>query len=112
MMIGIASGECTGFITGEKPRPTTPPTALSRWLAEDASVKAFLLNHMTDGIRKQYVFMQTARDIWVSIKDTYFETGNDVQIYELMKKIRELRRGESSAGNFMENHQESARAKA
>ncbi|GAV56494.1 UBN2_3 domain-containing protein, partial [Cephalotus follicularis] len=89
-----------GFLTGEKRKPTAPLAVLSRWLAEDASVKAFFLNHVTDGIRKHYVFMQTTHDIWISVKDTYSETRNDVQICELVKKIQELRQGSMSVSVY------------
>ncbi|GAV64521.1 UBN2_3 domain-containing protein, partial [Cephalotus follicularis] len=42
----------------------------------------------------------TAHDIWISVKETSSETGNDVQIYELMKKIQEFRQGSMSVSAY------------
>lgn len=46
------------------------------------------------------MFMKTAAEIWKAVKDTYFEVGNDAQLYELKKLVQEVKQRNKSVAYY------------
>ncbi|GAV76997.1 UBN2_3 domain-containing protein [Cephalotus follicularis] len=86
--IGVESGECVGFLTGEETRPTG--STASKWVAKDARVRTYLLNHMLPGLSQVYAFLTTSTKIWKALKTKYSQKGYYLQIFRLKKKIQKL----------------------
>ncbi|GAV80252.1 UBN2_3 domain-containing protein, partial [Cephalotus follicularis] len=96
--IGVQSGECVGFLTGEETRPTG--SIASKWVVKDARVGTYLLNHMLLGLSRVYAFLTTSAEIWKDLKTKYSQKGNYLQIFRLKKKIQKLEQGTMTVDTY------------
>lgn len=87
-------------ITGRKKRthifceltlPKEDDSTYGEWVADDAIVKSWLINSMTDALVAHFVQFDTAKDVWDAVKRSYLDVSDSSQVYELMKKSFQLR---------------------
>lgn len=82
-----------GYLTGETKMPTDP-VLLQRWRLENSLVIVWLVNSMKPSIGKTYLFLPTARDVWEAVKETYFDSENSAQIFEIKSRLWQKKQGE------------------
>eukprot|EP00257_Ricinus_communis_P028438 XP_025015852.1 uncharacterized protein LOC112537423 isoform X1 [Ricinus communis] len=82
-----------GYITGRKVIPTEDDPGYDEWEAEDALVKSWLINSMTDNLMSHFVQCETSKEVWDAAKRSYLDISDSSQVYELMKRSFQLRQG-------------------
>ena len=82
----IAKKKKKWFITGRKVAPTEDNPNYDEWAVEDALVKSWLTNSMTDRLMSHFVQRGMTKEVWDAVKRSYLDVSNSSQVYELMKK--------------------------
>lgn len=54
---------------------------------------SWLLHLMQINISRGYMLLPTAYEIWLAAFQTYYQLGNNAQIYELVKRAHETKQG-------------------
>ena len=80
-------------IAGRKVAPVENDSSYDEWKAEDALVKSWLINSMTDKLMAHFVQCGTAKKVWDVVKRSYLDVSDSSQVYELMKKSFQSRQG-------------------
>ncbi|XP_073062852.1 uncharacterized protein [Primulina eburnea] len=80
-----------GYLTGETTIPAETEPTFKTWRSENSLVMAWLLNSMELSIAKPHMFMKTAKEVWDSIRETYSDSENSSQIFELKTKLWNLK---------------------
>ncbi|KAL2497494.1 Bifunctional aspartokinase/homoserine dehydrogenase 1 [Abeliophyllum distichum] len=89
------------FLTGEKKKPEAiDATSLQKWKSENSLVIAWLVNSMKPTIEKTYLFLPTAKDVWDAVKETYSDSENSSQIFEIKTKLCQLKQREREVTNY------------
>lgn len=84
-----------GYLTGETKMPASTDTNLLRkWRSENDMLTAWLINSMKPSIGKTYLFLPTAKDVWEAVKETYSDSENAAQIFEIKSKLWQTKQGE------------------
>ena len=58
---------------------------------------SWLLNAMTNEISENFMFYDTAKDIWDAVKEMYSNVDNTSAVFEIKSIVHDLRQGESSS---------------
>ena len=82
-----------GYITWSKTAPVENNPSYDEWEAEDAQVKSWLINSMTDKLITHFVQCGMAKEVWDVVKMSYLDVLDSSQVYELMKKSFQSRQG-------------------
>ena len=82
-----------GYLTGEVKKPEKKSSTFRTWRSENSLVTAWLLNSMGPFIAKPHMFLTTAKEVWDSIRETYFDLENSSQIFELKTKLWQFKQG-------------------
>ena len=89
----IAGRKKMGYITGRKAAPAEDDPDYDEWEAENALVKSWLINSMSENLMSHFVQCGTAKEVWDAVKRSYLDISDSSQVYELMKKSFQLRQG-------------------
>lgn len=89
-----------GYITGDSKCPEKGDTNLQKWQLENSQVMTWLLNTMTNEIGENFMFYDTAKDIWDAVKETYSDVDNTSAVFEIKSILHDLRQGESSVTEY------------
>lgn len=73
------------------------------WEAENSIVMAWLINSVDHKIGWLYFFYQTAKEIWVAVRDMYSDLENISQSLEVRSKLRNIRQGTLSVTEYFNN---------
>ena len=61
-----------GYLTGEVLKPTsTEVAAAQRWQSENSLVTAWLVNSMAPALKRTYMYLPTAKDVWDAVRETF-----------------------------------------
>ena len=66
------------------------------WEAQNSMIMSWLLNSMQPEIRKTYLLLPTARDIWEAVNKTYSKVGFTSQIFQIKPQIMNTKQGTPS----------------
>ena len=55
---------------------------------------------MQPQLARGYLLLDTAQKIWDATTQTYSQSGNDAQVYELRKKVHETKQGEMTIAQY------------
>ena len=70
-----------GFLTGETPAPADPKSkAMAQWKIDNAHVSSWLINAMSTSIKRTFMYLPSARDIWVAVRESYVD-GKESPIF-------------------------------
>lgn len=81
------------YLTGDTKMPNTKDPTYQKWEAENTMVMSNSYIPCSLNIANNYLFLTTAKAIWDSIAKTYSKSGNKVRLYDLHKKVSQLRHG-------------------
>ncbi|KAL5843727.1 hypothetical protein ACOSQ3_009718 [Xanthoceras sorbifolium] len=68
------------------------------WDEEDSMVMSWLWNSMSPEISDTCMFLNTAKEIWEAIKQTYSKVRDAAKIYEIKMKIAATKQGNRTYG--------------
>lgn len=89
-----------GYLLGTTKEPKVGDTLHPQWELENSTVMSWLLNSMELELSNGYLFMDTAKEIWDAVSQTYSHKGNMAQIYELKCRIHNSKQRESSVAAY------------
>ncbi|XP_074378371.1 uncharacterized protein LOC141719908 [Apium graveolens] len=84
-----------GFIDGSQTQPNDNSALLPLWKRSNDLVISWLLNYVSNDIRKSIVFMQTAKQIWDDLAIRYAQ-NNVPRLFNLHKELASLTQGSRS----------------
>ena len=70
------------------------------WEAQNSMIMSWLLNSMQPEIRKTYLLLPTARDIWEAVNKTYSKVGFTSQIFQIKPQIMNTKQGTPSVTEY------------
>ncbi|GAV87963.1 UBN2_3 domain-containing protein, partial [Cephalotus follicularis] len=59
-----------------------------------------LINSMQARITRSFLLLDSANKIWNTAAHTYSQTGNDVRVYDLKKRVHETKQGEMTVAQY------------
>ncbi|KAM1757599.1 hypothetical protein ACFX11_006837 [Malus domestica] len=80
-----------GYLCGSIKAPNEDDPKYDDWFFEDQNIKNWLLSSMKPEIMKRYLRLSTLKEIWDSLKATYFDENDEARIYSLNQKASRLR---------------------
>ena len=75
-----------GYISGTKTKPAEGSEEYENWCSENDKVKGWLCDSMSTTLMNRYVCLETAKEVWDSLKAMYTDTSDETQIFELHRK--------------------------
>ena len=101
MLLALEGRGKLEYVTGEvKPPSTEDAKGLKTWKSENSLVSSWLLNGMTSSIRKSFMYLPSAQEIWVAVKEAYTDTGNRARIFDLKTKLWQVRQDQKSLNDY------------
>ncbi|KAK8923657.1 hypothetical protein KSP39_PZI019078 [Platanthera zijinensis] len=92
--LALKSRRLFGYVTGQVPAPATSSPEWLTWDSENSLVMSWLTNSMQEALARNYLFLDTAADIWRRAEATYSRRGNAAQIFQLRRRISLLRQSD------------------
>lgn len=89
-----------GYISGDPKQPEQEGPNLKKWQLENSLVMSWLLNTMTNEIGENFMYYDTAKEIWDAVKETYSNIDNTSAIFEIKSLLHDLQQGEKSVTEF------------
>jgi len=74
------------------PKPNDPKYKI--WKAENNMVMSWLVNTMDTDIRQNFLFYDTAHEIWMAAQETCSNNKNTTELFEINGALHDLRQGE------------------
>jgi hypothetical protein len=96
----ISGKDKLGFINDNSPQPPTTDPAFKKWRTDNAIVKGWLINSMDPTLIGNFIWFPTAKSVWDAIATTYFDGSDTSQVYELRRRITQLRQSGSSLEKY------------
>ncbi|KAB2634435.1 hypothetical protein D8674_038696 [Pyrus ussuriensis x Pyrus communis] len=75
-----------GYLTGKIPAVDESDPGYVKWSTEDAIVRGWLLKTMEPHLLGLFIDLPTAKDIWESVTQLFYDGSNESQYYELRSK--------------------------
>ncbi|XP_048501305.1 uncharacterized protein LOC125497690 [Beta vulgaris subsp. vulgaris] len=97
--ISLATKRKLGFVTGALTKSSTDPVLKEAWEACNNMVTAWLLNNMTESLRRSVMYMKSAKEIWLSLRNR-FTVSNGNRKYRLNKAIYEVQQNERPVSEY------------
>ncbi|KAJ7950679.1 Retrovirus-related Pol polyprotein from transposon TNT 1-94 [Quillaja saponaria] len=89
-----------GYVIGSKSKPADGDPLLEPWISENSLVMSWLINSMQPQISRGYLLLDSADKMWTALCQTYSQVGNDIQVFELRKKLHETKQGELTIAQY------------
>ena len=88
------------YITGDTEEPEKKDPTHQKWKLENSLVMSWLLNSMTNETGENFLYYETAAEIWSAAKETYSNVDNTSAIFEIKSLLHDLRQGDSSVTEY------------
>ena len=82
------------YLTGTVPCPTKEDPKFNVWKAENNMVMSWLINSMNNDIGENFILYEMTQEIWEVTKETYFNTKDTTETFEIKGILNDLRQGE------------------
>ncbi|XP_073138299.1 uncharacterized protein [Henckelia pumila] len=89
-----------GFVNGEVKAPAATDPKYKLWRSENSLVTAWLINSMEPAIGKTFMFLPTAREVWEAVRETYLDSENYSQMYELNTRLWQMQQENKDATTY------------
>ncbi|KAJ1400269.1 Gag-polypeptide of LTR copia-type [Sesbania bispinosa] len=80
-----------GYITGDSKEPEKRDSNLQKWQLENSLVMSWLLNTMINEIGENFIYYNTAKEMWDAVKEMYSNVDNTSAIFEIKSLLHDLR---------------------
>ncbi|KAI4334755.1 hypothetical protein L6164_013467 [Bauhinia variegata] len=90
-----------GFLTGAHVAldDSESPT-FHQWYTENLMVSSWLINAMAPEIKRSFMFLLTAREIWEAVRDSYSDGEDLARLFELKTTIWQLKQGDREVTSY------------
>ncbi|KAB5521558.1 hypothetical protein DKX38_025877 [Salix brachista] len=82
-----------GYLTGKDSRVEEGNSGYSKWCTEDAVVRGWLLKTMEPHLIGLFIDLSSAKEIWDSVTQTFYDGADESQFYELRCKATRTKQG-------------------
>uniref|UniRef100_A0A2N9HID0 GAG-pre-integrase domain-containing protein n=1 Tax=Fagus sylvatica TaxID=28930 RepID=A0A2N9HID0_FAGSY len=96
----ISGKDKLGYINEDLPQPPTTDPSFRKWRTDNAIVKGWLINSMDSSLIGNFIRFPTAKMVWDSIATTYFDGSDTSQVYDLRRRVMQLKQ----AGGSLEQY--------
>ena len=96
----ISGKDKLGYINGDIPQPPSTDPTFRKWRTDNAIVKGWLINSMDPFLIGNFIRFPTAKLVWDSIATTYFDGSDTSQVYDLRRRVTQLKQ----AGGSLEKY--------
>ncbi|XP_073219663.1 uncharacterized protein [Cicer arietinum] len=93
------SGNGLSSQNGEVQMPATTDPKYRFWKSENSVIIAWLLSNMESTIKKPFMFLPTAKEVWEAVKETYSNIQNSSQIFDLKSRLWHTKQGDRDHEN-------------
>ncbi|KAG6750289.1 hypothetical protein POTOM_047393 [Populus tomentosa] len=90
IQIYIAGRKKMGYLHGSIEAPHEDDHKYDDWFSKDQKIKSWLLSSMKPEIMKRYIRLSTSKEIWDSLKTSYFDENDEARINLLNQKASHL----------------------
>lgn len=87
----ISGKDKLGYINGDIPQPPHTDPSFRKWRTDNAIVKGWLINSMEPSLIGNFIWFPTAKLVWDSIATTYFDGNDTSQVYDLRRRVAQLK---------------------
>ncbi|KAL0406182.1 UNVERIFIED_CONTAM: hypothetical protein Slati_3932100 [Sesamum latifolium] len=84
-----------GFVDGSTPKLAEGSEEYDQWVRTDSLVLSWILNSISKDIVESFLYVDTARDLWLEIEERY-EVSNGPLVYQLQREIASASQGSLS----------------
>lgn len=88
------------YITGDAEQPRKDDPNSQKWRLENSLVMSWLLNTMTNEVGENFMYYNTAKEIWDAAKETYSNVDNTSAIFEIKSLLNDLRQGDLTVTEY------------
>ena len=96
----ISGKDKLGYINGHLPQPLSTYLFFRKWRTNNAIVKGWLINSMDPSLIRNFIWFPTAKMVWDSIATAYFDGSDTSQVYDLRRRVTQLKQ----AGGTLEQY--------
>ena len=99
MMMFITGKGKEDYLTDSfRPQPDDP--RFKKWKAENQMVMSWLINSMDIEVGQNFMFYDTAAEIWRATKESYSDVENTAELFEIKGALHDLKQGELSVSQY------------
>ncbi|KAL0412865.1 UNVERIFIED_CONTAM: hypothetical protein Sradi_1488200 [Sesamum radiatum] len=88
-----------GFVDGSTPKPAEGSEEYDQWVRTDSLVLSWILNSISKDIVESFLYVDTARDLWLEIEERY-GVSNGPLVYQLQREIASATQGTLSVSAY------------
>ncbi|KAK3012704.1 hypothetical protein RJ639_009860 [Escallonia herrerae] len=96
VMMFISGKGKDDYLTGTAGPPQKDDLSFRMWKTENNMVMSWLINTMDTEIGQNFLFYDTAYEIWMAAKETYSDNDNTAELFDIKGALHDLRQGEMS----------------
>ena len=100
IMLFICGKGKDDYLTGAVTTPSTEDSKYKVWKAENSMVMSWLVNSMSNDIGLDFMYYDTAKEIWDAAKETYSDKENTSELFEIKGILHDLRQGELTVTQY------------
>ena len=89
-----------GYINGDLPQPLETGPSFRKWRIENAIVNGWLINSMESSLVGNFIRFPTTHQVWDFIATTYFDGSDTSQVYDLRRRVTQMRKGGESIEKY------------
>lgn len=90
-----------GYVSGETQCPeATNVKTLRLWKTENSMVCSWLVNSMALAVKKSFLFLPIAQEIWDAVKEAYSDGENASQVFEIKSKLWLVKQGNHDPSEY------------
>lgn len=88
------------YLTGAAPKPDPEDSKYKVWKAENNMVMSWLINSMTNEVGDNFILYETAQQIWEAAKETYSDTEDTAEAFEIESVLHDFRQGDLTVTQY------------
>ncbi|KAL0367919.1 UNVERIFIED_CONTAM: Retrovirus-related Pol polyprotein from transposon RE1 [Sesamum calycinum] len=100
--IALEGKDKLGFIDGSYVKPTEGSADLKQWKINDSLVRTWILSTMTKDIVNAFLYVSSARTLWVELEARYGECDGPLS-YKIQREISSISQGNLSVTAYYTN---------
>ena len=88
MLLAVGGRGKLEILTGETKQPSDSKVdELKQWKIDNAMVSSWLINAMTPQLKKSFMYLPSAYEIWVAVHDSYVDSKDLSHIFDIQRQI-------------------------
>ncbi|KAK2972923.1 hypothetical protein RJ640_015638 [Escallonia rubra] len=100
VMMFISGKGKDDYLTGAASPPWKDDPSFRMWKTENNMAMSWLIKTMDTEIGQNFMFYDTAYEIWMAAKETYSDNDNTAELFDIKGALHDLRQGEMSVTQY------------